>query len=552
MVKELVTGEILKNAFISGANNVKKYKQAIDELNIFPVPDGDTGTNMNMTISMAAKEVSFADDNLGVSEISKIFADALLRNARGNSGVILSLIFRGFARALIGKDAATTVDIALALESGVKSAYDVVMKPTEGTILTVIRRSAEYATEIAEEIDKIDDFWEKVCSVAKETLDLTPTMLPVLEKAGVVDAGGKGLLVIFEGMQSVFRYNKIIDVDSNKDETVVKHWLNDVVKEEITFSYCTEFIIYKGDKTLEVKSLRAYLESVGDCVAVVDDENIIKVHVHTNVPGEVVTRAIKYGPLTNIKIDNMKKQYEGRNKSKITEEESKKLDYIPVDENVEYGFVAVVAGDGLRKLFKDLGVNSIVSGGQTMNPSTDDILNAIHATPAKTVFVFPNNKNIIMAAEQTVNMADRNVCVLQSRTIPQGLSAMLAFDPNNSFEENRMEMTKAIDNVSTGQITFAVKDSDFDGHKIKTGDILALSNGKLCFTDKDLNRTCIKLIKNMLKKDSSFVTIIYGKDVKNEQINELNEIISAKVNSNIEVNIVYGGQPVYYYIISVE
>lgn len=551
MVKELVTGEILKNAFISGANNIKKYKQAIDELNIFPVPDGDTGTNMNMTISMAAKEVSFADDNLGVDAISKIFADALLRNARGNSGVILSLIFRGFAKSFVGKNVATTLDMALALKSGVQSAYDVVMKPTEGTMLTVIRKSAEYAVEVAEEVDNIDEFWEKVCIIAKETLELTPTMLPVLEKAGVVDAGGKGLLVIFEGMQSVFKYNKIINKDCNEDEIAVNTQLNDVEEEEIKFSYCTEFIICKSNKALEVTSLRAYLESVGDCVVVVDDEDIIKIHIHTNEPGEVITRAIKYGQLTNIKIDNMKKQCEGKNKPEEAEG-NKKLKYIPVDENLEYGFVAVVAGDGLCKLFKDLGVNSIVSGGQTMNPSTDDILNAIHATPAKTVFVLPNNKNIIMAAEQAVNMADRKVCVLQSRTIPQGLAAMLAFAMNNSFEENRMEMTKAIDNVSTGQITFAAKDSDFDGHKIKRGDILGLANGKLCFTDKDLNKACLKLIKNMLKKDSSFVTVIYGRDVKDEQISELDEIIKSKIGNNVEVNIIYGGQPVYYYIISVE
>ncbi|MBP0979573.1 MAG: DAK2 domain-containing protein [Oscillospiraceae bacterium] len=562
----MITGEILKNALISGANNIKKYKQSIDELNVFPVPDGDTGTNMHMTISMAAKEIRFADDNLGVFEISKIFSDALLRNARGNSGVILSLIFRGISKSLTDKTTATTKDLAFALESGSKTAYDVVMKPTEGTILTVIRKTAEGAKEIASEVDDITEFWSRVCEIASQTLDQTPDMLPVLKKAGVVDSGGKGLLVILEGMKSVFEDNIIIDIDGEeteiKKDVSVRYVSNNMIFDySVKYGYCTEFIIYKENNERDVKLLRAYLESIGDSVLVIDDDNIIKIHVHTNDPGLAITKAIEYGQLVDIKIDNERQQCgdPNQNKNQVREcqnlkncDDSKEQVYLPVDENIEYGFVSVAAGDGLHSLFKDLGVNNIVSGGQTMNPSTDDILKAIHSTPAKTVFVLPNNKNIIMAAEQAANLADRNVCVLQSRTIPQGLSAMLAFDFEMSFEENRLAMTQAIDNVSTGQITFAARDSDFNGHKIKNGDILALANSKLLFTERDINKACVKLIKNLLKKDSIFITLIYGQDVTEAQVEELKKFIKSKISDDIELNIVYGGQPVYYYIISVE
>ncbi len=569
MVKKLITGEMLKNALISGAGNIKKYKREIDELNIFPVPDGDTGTNMDMTISMAAKEIKSADDNLGVGAISKIFSDALLRNARGNSGVILSLIFRGFSKHLLDKNDVNIMDLALALECGSQTAYDVVMKPTEGTILTVIRKTSQFAKEIAskDEQQDIKSFWAQVCQMANETLELTPTMLPVLKKAGVVDSGGKGLLVIFEGMLSFFENNVIIGDCSEEEQSLKKdHQLNVLsnnmlFNKDVQYGYCTEFIIYKEDNTKDVSLLRAYLESIGDSVLVVDDETIIKIHVHTNAPGEAITKAITYGQLVNIKIDNERQQCGGKSisgedqgcETQVTQSlQDDDVTYKAVDESVEFGFVAVAAGDGIHKLFKDLGVNNMVKGGQTMNPSTDDILSAIHATPAKTVFVLPNNKNIIMAAEQAANLADRNVCVLQSRTIPQGLSAMIAFEAEKTFEENRLGMTQAIDHVSTGQITFAARDSDFDGHKIKNGDILAISNSKLLFTEKDLNKACVKLVKNLVKKDTMFVTIIYGKEITEFEAGELNKILRTKISSDIEINMVYGGQPVYYYIISVE
>ena len=557
-MKKLITGEILKKALISGANNIKKYKQSINELNVFPVPDGDTGTNMDMTIGMAAKEIKFIDDNVGVDEVSKIFSDALLRNARGNSGVILSLIFRGISKSLANKTTASLIDLAEALDCGAKTAYDVVMKPTEGTILTVIRKSAEFAMEIADETEDVAEFWSRVVDIASETLNLTPTMLPALEKAGVVDSGGKGLLVIFEGMLSVIKDGKLIESEDSEPikEHTVKYSENIFFNKDVKYGYCTEFLIYKEDFEKDVNLLRAYLESIGDCVLVIDNGDVIKIHVHTNEPGNAITKGIEYGQLVNIKIDNERQQcadkkVEVENEEQTTENIDETT-YLPVDENIEFGFVAVAVGDGIHKLFEDLGVNNIVNGGQTMNPSTDDILNAIHRTPAKNVFVLPNNKNIIMAAEQAAHLADRNVYVLQTRTIPQGLSAMLAFDESSSFDDNRLSMTQAIDNVLSGQLTFAARDSEYDGHKIKNGDILAFANSKLIFTERDVNKACVKLVKNLINKDSTFVTIMYGKDVEENKVDELKQSLAMKLNNDIEVNVIYGGQPVYYYIISVE
>lgn len=557
-MKKLITGEILKKALISGANNIKKYKQSINELNVFPVPDGDTGTNMDMTIGMAAKEIKFIDDNVGVDEVSKIFSDALLRNARGNSGVILSLIFRGISKSLVNKTTASLTDLAEALDCGAKTAYDVVMKPTEGTILTVVRKSADFAMEIVDKTNDIAEFWSDVVNVASETLALTPTMLPALAKAGVVDSGGKGLLVIFEGMLSVIKDGKLIESEDNEPvkEHTVKYSENMFFNKDVKYGYCTEFLIYKEDFEKDVNLLRAYLESIGDCVLVIDNGDVIKIHVHTNEPGNAITKGIEYGQLVNIKIDNERQQcadktVEIENKEETTESIDENT-YLPVDENIEFGFVAVAVGDGIHKLFEDLGVNNIVNGGQTMNPSTDDILNAIHNTPAKNVFVLPNNKNIIMAAEQAAHLADRNVYVLQTRTIPQGLSAMLAFNEASNFEDNRLSMTQAVDNVLSGQLTFAARYSEYDGHKIKNGDILAFANSKLIFTERDLNKACIKLVKNLINKNSTFVTIMYGKDVEKDKVDELKQSLAVKLSDDIEVNIIYGGQPVYYYIISVE
>lgn len=547
----MINGKLLAQAIISGANNICNQKQAVDELNVFPVPDGDTGTNMSMTISAGKRALERLDQD-SVGKVAEECASALLRGARGNSGVILSLLFRGFAKGLKGKEEAGAQDIAEALSIGVENAYKAVMNPTEGTILTVARLAAEKAMQEANQINDPVAVFEVIVSEAAEALAQTPEILPVLKKAGVVDAGGKGLLVIFEGMLSVLKDGRMIDEQTPDHIKTASAPANPVAdyEGEITFTYCTEFIVDKKKDAKDALALRAYLETIGDCVVVVDDDEIIKVHVHTDHPGKAIEEGLTFGSLMNMKIDNMRKQHE--NKQIEAEQVKSNDEYVPVDPEVPFGFVAVAAGEGLHALFADLGVDKIVSGGQTMNPSTDDILNAIQAIPAQTVFVLPNNKNIIMAAEQAAKLADRRVCVLQTRTIPQGLSAMLAFDPELDYRENRVAMTKAFDLVQTGQITFAARDSDYDGHSIKQGEILALDNGKLSFVEKDITKALVKLVRSLCKKaDGSFMTVIYGSDVTDEQAEEAQKLLESKF-SDYEINVISGGQPVYYYIISVE
>ncbi len=546
----MINGSLLRDAIISAAYDIQNQKQKVDELNVFPVPDGDTGTNMSMTIGASVKELSLLRDPT-VEETAKVTASALLRGARGNSGVILSLLFRGFANGLKGKEEATGSDLADALAYGVEAAYKAVMKPTEGTILTVARVASEKGREVSESTDDAITVFEEIVKQAEITLNETPEMLPVLKKAGVVDAGGKGFVVIFSAMLRVFKGEEPVKLNNVQPKAApAKRSAVAEANGDIKFAYCTEFIVNKKKNADNPLKLRAYLESIGDSVVVVDDEDIIKVHVHSNHPGNAIEEGIKFGMLTNLKIENMKEQHSAQ----VFEAEQQEEDdtYLPVDPDTPYGFVAVAAGDGVQALFKDLGVDNVVTGGQTMNPSTEDILKAIHATSAKTVFVLPNNKNIIMAAEQAIKLADRKVCVLQTRTIPQGISAMLAFDPDAEFQENRVNMTKAFDKVQTGQITFAARDSDFDGHDIKEGELLAMNNGKLAFVEKDLNRALVKLTKSMVKKDSSFVTLLYGADVSDDQASEACEILRSKLNDNLEINLINGGQPVYYYIISVE
>lgn len=548
----MITGQQLRDAFISGANNITNHKQEVDELNVFPVPDGDTGTNMSMTISAAARELERLEEP-SVSLAADTAAAALLRGARGNSGVILSLLFRGFSKGLKEKQEANGAEIAEAFAIGVQSAYKAVMKPTEGTILTVARVASEKAAELVHETNDAVEIFDCLLREAEEALKTTPELLPVLKKAGVVDAGGKGLVFILEGMCSVIRDGSIIEAKSAapaKKQEAAKVNAAAEYDGEITFTYCTEFIVNKSKDAKSPVALRAYLESIGDSAVVVEDDDIIKVHVHTDNPGNAIQEGLKYGYLTNMKIDNMRVQHE--TKAYEAHQEAEDNTYQPVDPERPYGFVAVAAGKGLHSLFSDLGVDHVVSGGQTMNPSTEDILSAIHATPAETVFVLPNNKNIIMAAEQAAKLADRRVCVLQTRTVPQGLTAMLAFDPDISYTDNRVNMTNAFADVQTGLVTFAARDSDYDGHSIKQGEILALENGKLAFTERDLTKAVYKLIKSLIKRDSSFVTVIYGSDVSDAQAEAAYETISAKFGDSVEINLINGGQPVYYYIISVE
>lgn len=548
----MITGLMFKNGIISAANNISNSRQAVDALNIFPVPDGDTGTNMSMTINAAAADIAAMPEDSSLGEVSKRTASALLRGARGNSGVILSLIFRGMSKAFKGLDEAGSKDVAKAFRMGCDAAYKAVMKPTEGTILTVIRKAAEAAEEIAD----IQDEPLKVCfaalQAAKQALAKTPEQLPVLKKAGVVDAGGQGLVLIFEGIQSVFENNAIVQPIDNekKEEKQSNKSTVAAADEEIKFGYCSEFLIEKekSAKEKDPLKLRAYLESIGDCVVVVDDNDIIKVHVHSNCPGDVIQSALKYGQLINIKIDNMR--YQHRNA-----EEGKKAGEAKIAEpENEYGFVAVCAGEGLQELFTDLGADVVVSGGQTMNPSTDNILNAINQTPAKTVFVLPNNKNIIMAAQQAVPLAkDRTVIVLQTKTIPQGISAMLSFDETQNAQANEEAMTEAAGAVETGQVTFAARDSEVDGKPIKQGQMMGMANGAIKFIGDDKEQIAFETAESMIDTSvHSLVTIIFGEGADENGAQAVEQKLGEKFGSDIEISIVDGGQPVYYYIISVE
>lgn len=548
----MVTGVLLRDAIISASNNLSNYRQQVDALNVFPVPDGDTGTNMSMTIGAAAREIVKINETNTVSDAADIVASALLRGARGNSGVILSLIFRGLAKGLKGKKEATTKDLALALEMGVEAAYKAVMKPTEGTILTVIRVAAENAKVKAEETDHIAVFWADVCDCAQNALLKTPEQLPVLKKAGVVDAGGQGLLYILLGMKSVFEGGAILDGDSKNPVQPVAAMKSAVAQasSDIEFGYCSEFLIERGNETSkDPLKLRAFLESIGDCVVVVDDDTIIKVHVHSNQPGNVIQEALKYGQLINIKIDNMRFQH----RSAGEEETNQPAHLDPTAPENEYGFVAVAAGEGIAKLFTELSVDNVVQGGQTMNPSTDDILNAVLATPAKTVFVLPNNKNIILAAEQVIPLVtDREVRVLQTRTIPQGISAMLAFDESADPEQNHIEMMNASDAVHTASVTFAARDSSFEDNKIKEGQILGMCDGKIKYVEDDIVHAGFLSTRHLIRKfDAAFVTIIYGADATEGQAEELKKQIEAKFG-DVEITIIDGGQPVYYFVVSVE
>lgn len=551
----MITGKILLNSIISGANNIKNHRETIDSLNIFPVPDGDTGTNMSMTIGSGVAELTKLNDDVTVAEVAKTAAYSFLRGARGNSGVILSLLFKGFSKGLSGLEFANGKDLVKALSIGVDAAYKAVMNPMEGTILTVARVAFEKGNDTAFFSNDPVFVWEEICKGAHEALETTPDLLPVLKKAGVVDAGGKGLTLIFDGMLSVFKDNIVIkeekvDIDVNKKARSIFEDTIAQFDDDIRFTYCTEFIVGRDlECKIEPLDLRSYLESIGDCVVVVDDDEIIKVHVHTETPGLALQEGLKYGQLLTVKVENMKEQ----NKKAKENSEKSKVKLTPLEPTEEIGFVSVAAGEGIIELFKELGCNHVVSGGQTMNPSTEDILEAVLATPCKTVFVLPNNKNIILAAEQAVELCkDRKLKVIPSKTIPQGIAAILAFDPDTSANENFSTMMNSIKNVKTGQITFASRDAEFGGFKIKEGEILALSDGKLTFKSKDPVKAAIKLISSLAKKDSSFITIIYGNGISEDEANLVYKNVQAKYGNHADITIINGNQPLYHFIISVE
>ncbi len=547
-----ISGKLLRDGVISGANNIINNRNRVDELNVFPVPDGDTGTNMSMTIKNSLAELGTMGDDVTVAAVSKAAASGMLRGARGNSGVILSLLFRGISKGLANKSTATGKEFAEALALGVKSAYKSVMNPTEGTVLTVSREASEAGVKKAEETDDALEVFTAIIEEGEASLERTPDLLPALKKAGVVDSGAMGFLLIFKGIYSVIKGEGIIEnVEAAEEKREIKTVSTNAAgtyETEIKYTYCTEYIINKREGCDDATKLRAYLESIGDCVVVVDDDSIIKIHVHTDHPGLAFEKGLTFGYLTNMKIENMREQH--KTQAKKAANESKKRP-APVKPEKDIGFVAVASGAGIEALFKDLGVDVIVKGGQTSNPSTEDILDAILATPAKTVFVLPNNKNIILAAEQAVKLADRKVIVLQSRSVPQGITAMLAFDPDISVRENSANMTAALDNVGTGLVTFAVRDSTVGDKKIKKGDILGMENGKLNVVDRDLSKVLYKVTKHLINNNSSYVTVIYGADVSDSDAEESVSHLRSKFG-DIEFSVVNGGQPVYYYIVSVE
>jgi DAK2 domain fusion protein YloV len=559
-VFKVINGVLLKNAIISGANNIVRHKKEVDELNIFPVPDGDTGTNMSMTITAAAKLLAESEEGISVAEVSKMTSSAMLRGARGNSGVILSLLFKGIAEVLKESEEVDGVLFADALTLGVEYAYKAVMNPTEGTILTVARLAAEAARIAADVENDPIIVLGAVCNAAEDALTQTPELLHVLKKAGVVDAGGKGLCIIFEGMLSLLRDGVMINIDAPVE--VKKENTDDFFKNaaaefdsEINFTYCTEFIVGKNDNATadSVAELRAYLEGIGDCVVVVEDDDIIKTHVHTENPGLALETALKYGQLLTVKVENMREQH--RIAAEKHEQELKLLEESPepAEPEKEFGFVSVAAGEGLYELFKDLGVDRVVSGGQSMNPSTENLYNAIMAVPAKVVFVFPNNKNILMAARQACELiTDRKTVIIPTRTVPQGIAAMLAYDEQATVELNIEYMMEAAKKILTGQVTYAARDSEFGSTKLREGDIIALNNGKLVFKDKDPVKAAIKLTKEMVSKSTTFITIIYGEKVSEAQANLAYDAIQAKYGSSVDITLVNGGQPLYYFLISVE
>lgn len=544
----MITGQMFRDGVISGANNIANSRQAVDALNIFPVPDGDTGTNMSMTIASAADEVKDLPDDVALCDVAKKTAGALLRGARGNSGVILSLIFRGFSKAFKGLEEAGGKDVARAFRAGTDAAYKAVMKPTEGTILTVVRCAAEAAENMAEINDDPMEVCVAALEAAKTALASTPELLPVLKQAGVVDAGGQGFLLVLQGMESVFGYNAIIRPIGEEAIADDKDLKAEENAQEPTLSYSVKFTVYKNSKAKESDpiKLRAYLEAIGENVTVSEDGRKIEAQLCTDAPGNVITNALKYGQLYDITMENLREPIEEHS-------EEKQVSAIAEPIN-DYGFVSVCAGDGLTELFKDLGADSVVSGGQTMNPSTDDIVNAVLSVPAKVVYVLPNNKNIIMAAQMARDeIKDRKVAVLETKTIPQGISAMLAFDETVSVEENVETMTAQAGLTKTASVTFAARDSEVDGKPIKKGQMMGLCNGAIKFIGEDKEEIAFNSAAELFNpEENSLITVIYGKDETEENANKIEQMLIDKLGDDVEVSVVDGGQPVYYYIISVE
>lgn len=561
MSSNKIDAKMFRSMFLAGAKNLEAKKEYINELNVFPVPDGDTGTNMTLTIMSAAKEVAQLPEEAGLKEIAKAISSGSLRGARGNSGVILSQLFRGMCKVIGDVQGEITVDdMILAFDKAVESAYKAVMKPKEGTILTVAKGVYEKASEFEGSQD-MEVFIDAVIVYAQEVLDRTPEMLPVLKQAGVVDSGGQGLLEVLKGAQKAFRGETIeFSIEAAPSAGTRKAGVNSsgVDTADIKFGYCTEFIILLN-KTFNVKhemDFKAFLESIGDSIVVVADDDIVKVHVHTNDPGLAIQRALTYGALSNMKIDNMRLEHQEKLFKEAEKQENMQQAELAPQEPAEwkdYGFISVSIGDGLNDIFRDLGVDRIIEGGQTMNPSTDDIMHAIESLPAKTIYVLPNNKNIIMAANQARDLTeDKEVIVVPSKNIPQGISAVINFVPDLSAEENLANMTQEMEHVSTGQVTYAVRDTEIDDKVIRENDIMGIGDKKILAVGTDIFDTTLSMVDEMMKdEDYELISVYYGVDVDEEDAQALQKALEERY-SDCDIELQYGGQPIYYYVISAE
>lgn len=554
--RKTINASILSRMFLAGAKNLEAKKEWINELNVFPVPDGDTGTNMTLTIMSAASEVSGLE-NPDMESLAKAISSGSLRGARGNSGVILSQLLRGFTRGVRKYEELDAPAIAAAMERGVETAYKAVMKPKEGTILTVAREAALKAVEIAEEMDDLEEFFHEVFAHAEVTLSKTPDMLPVLKEAGVVDSGGQGLLEVLRGAIDGFLGKEVDYSQFEKSAAPVVTKISPQAEADIKFGYCTEFIIMleKEFPEEEEHSFKEFLMSLGDSIVLVADDEIVKVHVHTNHPGEAIERALTYGSLSRMKIDNMREEHQEKlikDAEKLAKEQAEAEKKAAAEPPKEAGFISVSAGDGLTGIFKDLGVDYLIEGGQTMNPSTEDMLNAIEKVNAKTIYIFPNNKNIILAANQARDLTeDKEIIVVPTKTVPQGVSALISFVPEKNGKENLEAMTEAIGRVKTGQITYAVRDTRIDDKEIHEGDIMGIGDHGMLAVGKEREEVAKETVAAMMDEDAEIISIYYGADTSEEDASALAEVLEAAY-PDCEVEVNRGGQPIYYYIISVE
>lgn len=560
-----INSKLLARMFLAGAKNLDSKKDWINELNVFPVPDGDTGTNMTMTIMSAAKEVSLLT-NPTMAELAKAISSGSLRGARGNSGVILSQLFRGFCKVIKEYDEIDVTILCEACQKAVETAYKAVMKPKEGTILTVAKGAAEKALELSDETEDVVTFVEEVIKQAEYVLDQTPEMLPVLKQAGVVDSGGQGLVQVLKGAYDALIGKEIDYTIEGAPTGAAPAKISAETEAEIKFGYCTEFIIVLNAPMSdnEEHAYKAFLESIGDSIVVVADDEIVKTHVHTNDPGLALQKALTFGSLSKIKIDNMREEHQEKlikDSQKLAAQqkaEEEAYEAAQADEKTnnmpakEMGFVSVSIGEGMNEVFRGLGVDYLIEGGQTMNPSTEDMLNAIEHVNAKTVFILPNNKNIIMAANQAVDLVeDKQIIVIPTKTIPQGITALVNYIPDHSAEENKEQMMAEIENVKTGQVTYAVRDTEIDGKTIKQNDFMGIGDKSILSVGTDLRATTLEMVDAMVDEDSAIVSIYFGSDSDEDSANELAAAIEEKY-PDVEVEVNDGGQPIYYYVISVE